>query len=56
MTVRVYYATHSTGAYAENVVVLLDDDIPEERGLAASGYFEQIKTPETKRDDVQGAD
>jgi hypothetical protein len=47
MTVRAYYATHSTGSYREHAVLLLDDEIPEERGLAETGYFVQLKTPET---------
>jgi hypothetical protein len=55
VTVRVYYATHSTGSYREGVVVLFDDAIPQEQGLSQSGYFEQIKTPETD-DDTEGAD
>lgn len=50
MTTRVYYATHSTAPYTEGRVVLLDDAIPEEWGLANSGYFEQIKTPEVYED------
>lgn len=43
---RVFYATHSNGAYNEGVVVLLDDAVPEEWGLINSGYFKQIVTPE----------
>lgn len=47
MAVQVYYATHSTGSFNEGEVVLLDDEIPYERGLSQTGYFERIKTPET---------
>lgn len=43
---RVYYATHNVGAYLEGAVVLLDDELPEELGLAESGYFARIVTPE----------
>lgn len=56
MTVGVYYATHSTGAYNEGEVILLDDAIPEERGLADTGYFVQIKTPEHHDGETEGPD
>jgi hypothetical protein len=55
VTVRVFYATHSTGSYREGDVVLFDDTIPQELGLSQTGYFEQIKTPETI-DDPEGPD
>lgn len=54
--IKVYYATHELAAYPRNSVVLLDDDIPEEAGLAQSGYFEQIKTPERHDDEPQSPD
>jgi hypothetical protein len=56
VTVRVYYATHSTGSYKEGEVVLLDDEIPYEAGLSQTGYFEQIKTPECRDGAAESAD
>lgn len=56
MTTRVYYATHSTASYTEGRVVLFDDEIPEEWGLANSGYFEQIVTPEVQDDAPEDQD
>lgn len=46
MTVHAYFARYSTATYPEGVVLLLDDEIPQERDLANTGYFQQIKTPE----------
>lgn len=54
--IKVYYATHNTPSYGEGCVVLFDDDIEQERGLAESGYFQQIITPERNDGPVESAD
>lgn len=46
---KAYYASHSVAGYSEGRVVVLDDTDERERGLAESGYFVQLVTPDWEK-------
>lgn len=54
--IKVYYAAHATADYPEGAVLVLDDDNERDRGLATTGYFVQLVTPEKANDPAESAD
>lgn len=44
--IKAYWVSHANGNYQEYGIALLDDAVPEQRGLANTGYFVRLETPE----------